>query len=144
MVKFVKKFEDLLKERSTSSKLKAMGMSQQALEGVYKTYFYSIEGFINGNPSKWQVWGLNNLVYSGLNGAEDKSRVRSIVFMWRKHKLVSDEDKLFLRQDLLPWFEASLKAHTKKVFVELMKDFDSKELDKQIQKNYKPTKGEYK
>lgn len=144
MGKFLKKIGEFAKERINSSRIKAQPLSQKTLEAIYKTYFYSMQGFIDGSPSKWQVWGLNNLVYEGLTGTQDKARVRGIVFNWRKQKLVLDDDKDWIVNELKPFFEESLKLHTKKVFLELMKDFDSKKLDADIEKKYKANKGRYK
>jgi len=144
MGKFLKKIGEVVEERKQMSKLKALGMSQKVLEGIYQSYFYSMQGFVDGSPSRWQVWGLNNLVYEGLTGVQDKARVRGIVFNWRKSKLVLDDDKDWIVNELRPFFEASLKLHTKKVFGELMAGVDLAKLDKDISAKYKATKGRYK
>lgn len=122
MGKFVLK--DLLEKAKTVSlakKLdlvwKAKGLSKEAMDKVYAIYFWAIDGFISGEPTKWQVYGWKIYVITGIDteyNLEAKKRCERILKMFKATSVVSHHDIDWIKSDLKPYFENSLKLQTGK------------------------------
>lgn len=122
MGKFVlKDLLDKAKEVSVAKKLdlmwKAKGLSKESLDKVYSIYFWAIDGFASGSPTKWQVYGWKIYVINGVDVEYNKAskvRCERVLKDYSDSKKVSSVDKDFIVKELKPYFENSLKLQTGK------------------------------
>ncbi len=97
--------------------LNAKSMSKEAFEKIYSIYFWSLNGFIFGNPTKWQVYGWRIYVISGIDtefNKESQDRAKRILKDFKRERIVFVEDKNWIQKELKPYFEESLKKQTGK------------------------------
>jgi len=122
MGKFVlKDLLDRAKEVSVAKKIdlmwKTKGLFKESLDKVYAIYFWAIDGFAKGTPTKWQVFGWKIYVINGVDVKYNKAskiRCERILKYFSDSQKVSKVDKDFIVKELKPYFENSLKLQTGK------------------------------
>lgn len=116
MPKFLKKFSDFAAERKASIKMKAAGMQFMTQERQFKLFFYGIDGYISGNPNKFQRLAFNSIVRNvvdkqstcddtGFEGMKIRKRCKII----GKENPISEQSIKWLKEELKPYFEDSLQ-----------------------------------
>lgn len=150
MVKFVKELIDNAKKASTAKKIelicKAKGLSTLTTEKIYSIYFWSIDAFIIGNPSYWQEQGFKLYVVPGIDtqfNLDAKKRCEIILKNYKKNKLVLDEDKVWLKNELKPYFENSMKKQINKT-IDALQAVDEGKIQEFMKQVKKQKKGLYK
>jgi len=96
---------------------KAKGLSKSAMDKVYAIYFWAIDGFACGNPTKWQVYGWKIYVINGVDiqfNLDSKKRCESILKYFKQNAFVKQSDRVWILKELKPYFENSLKVQTGK------------------------------
>lgn len=133
---------DFVKKRKTESKLKALGATGQTLETMFRIYFYAIDGYISCHPNFWQKQAFKLYVIPGIDTDFNliaKKRAENIASKF----VLSPEDITFLKEDLKPYFEESLKKYTKKTF-DMLNPMSDEEITNRIKSEYKAKRGRYK
>ena len=122
LVKFIAKAINGLKTRT---KLQALGQTKMTLDVIYATYFFSINAFLDATPPEkahrlaWRYWVIPS-IDTNFN-LTAKQRAKDILQRVKKNKIVVAEDKTWIREELKPYFEKSLKDQLNKSINELEK-----------------------
>lgn len=150
MVKFVK---DLLKQgkefgarRKFEVLLKAKSMSKVSLDKIYSIYFWALDGFINNNPTKWQVYGWGIYVVNGIDtqfNKDSQDRAKLILKQFKENKVISEEDRSWIKGELKPYFENSLKIQTGKT-IQMLDAVDEGKMTEFLNQVKKEKEGRFK
>jgi hypothetical protein len=116
MKKFLKHFSDFVTERKESIKIKASGLQFMTQERQFKLFFYGIDGYITGNPNKFQRLAFNSVVRNvvdkqstcddaGFEGMKIRKRCKVV----GKENPISEQSINWLKNELKPYFEDSLQ-----------------------------------
>ena len=149
MGKFVKKLKDFAKERKDNAVGMAVGTTFMTHERRYKVFFKGIDGFISGHPNKQEELAFSNLWKYPAYGIDTKynkparTRCKHISKRYRKEKVVSANDILFLENEVKPYFVKSYEDQSGKLFETLGKitDSEAKEAFGLFKKNERNLKG---
>jgi len=128
MGKFLKKIKDsaegFVEARKRGISLNALAQSGMTLEAIYATFFYGIDGYISGAPSKTHRIAFKWWVVGAIDDAYNAPAKRQAKLISKK-KIPSEEDIVFLKDELRPYFEHSLKEQLGKTCEMLAKVDDS-------------------
>jgi hypothetical protein len=123
MGKFVKKFQEFVEERKESIKFKAFGNANFTLEQQYKLFFFALNGFAEGKPSKLQrlAWQIIPEVIDKEFNFEARERAKRV----GKLKRVPEEDIAWIKSELIPYFENSLRQQKQDISELMFKEVTS-------------------
>lgn len=127
MGKFVKKFSDFVKERKESAFSIAGASTFLSTEKRYKLFKKGIDGFLSGKPSKQDelafsiLWAFPGYGIDKKYNRASRKRCKVMSKDWKKKKVVSEEDKKFLKEELIPYVSDSYKRETDNLFSLLSK-----------------------
>lgn len=142
----IKKGKDFGLKRKAQVVLNAKSMSKEGYEKIYSIYFWAMDGFIKGNPSKRQVRGWKIYVIPGIDtefNKESKERAEDILKDFKKDKYIIKEDSDWVEFELKPYFENSLKIQTGKS-IDLLSAVDEGKMKEFLSKVKKEKEGRFK
>ena len=150
--KFVKKFKDFVNDRKDSALNIAGGATYMNIDRQFKMFFLGIDSFIHGNPSKNEELAFTTLWKYPAYGIDKKynhrarDRCKNISKHYRKHKLVLEDDVVFLVGEVRPYFEASYQKQTGNLasLLSEISEFEAKQAFKLFKKSEKTLKGKVK
>jgi hypothetical protein len=144
MGKFVlKDLKKKIQEKGLAEKAKilltAKGMSKVCLDKLYSIYFWSMDGFLSGEPSWWQTEGWKLYVVSGIDSKYNKEaqeRAKQIHSTFKSLRIVHPKDRVWIKEELKPYFEKSLREQTGKTIgmIDAVDEGKMKEFLKQVKK----------
>lgn len=112
MPKFIKKF---IEARKQGAKLNALAQTQFTIEQTYKLYFFGIDGYITGKPGKLHRLVFQQLIWRAID-KQYNNAYRKLVKDIAKKPEPDAADLIFIRDELRPYFENSLRVDTTKTY----------------------------
>jgi len=118
MGKFVKKFGEFVHERKTNIKGFAGAGTFMTIERRYKLFNKGIDGFLFGSPTKQEQLAFTTLWKFPAYGIDKKynmdarKRCKLMSKRMKKEKIVLEEDKVFLKEELIPYIKSSYERET--------------------------------
>jgi hypothetical protein len=112
---------------------------------IYSTYYYALNGYLTGQPTKWQVRAFPYVIV-GVDNKDNQEYVQKLKAIHKKakRKQVFVEQDFELLKEVLKWFEDNCFRDTGKVLSVLGKDFDDHSFNKTYKKLKKTEKGVFK
>lgn len=121
--------EGFVRERKQNILGRAMAGAEFTLEQQFKLFFWGMNGYLNGKPNKRErlVWTalIQNVVDKdstcddeGFVGMRIEERCKLI----GKEKEVSEQNKKWIKEELVPYFEDSLREQVKNVSEPIMQE----------------------
>ncbi len=116
---------DKIKQKISTKKEKiqqdATTMSYMTLDKQFKLFFYAIDGYITTNPNKKQRLAFNSiipLVVDGESTCDDEGyqgmKIKERCKIIGKENPLTEQSITWLKNELKPYFEDSLKTQTNK------------------------------
>jgi hypothetical protein len=121
LVKFIRK---ALEEVKSKTFAETMALSKIGLDTIFSTCYFALDEFEKGHPSwgareAWKIWIIGSIKKG--KGIPKEVLIRSKeVHSESKHGL-TEEDILWIKQVLRPYFDEQLKRETGKVYSMLTK-----------------------
>lgn len=112
---------------------------------IYSTYYYALNGYLTGHPTKWQVRAFPYVIV-GVNNKENQEYVLKLKNIHKKAKkgITFDEQDFELLKEILAWFDENCLRDTGKVLSVLGKNFDDSNFNKTYKKLNQTKKGVFK
>ena len=125
--KFLKGVREKFKRKLTAKQ-------RESFKTIYATYFYAINGFATGSPSKLQRLAMRYYVAKSIDSKYNKDAKKHCIVLSRK-KVLTDKDIGFVNEELLPYVSASLWKDLEMLPEDL--DIDARVTEKAFRKNLK-------
>jgi len=138
LAKFISKFSDKVNNGLTKlkyqTKINTLSQGKMAVESIYSTFFFAIEGFSTGSPAKahrlaWKYWVIPSI--DKKYNSESIDRAKLVLKNLKENKSVSEEDKEWIQKELKPYFEQSLKKQLNKT-IDMIEKIDLLKVEKNI------------
>jgi len=127
LVKFLKGIKKSVRKRLTAKQ-------KESFLTIYNTYFYAIDGFASGNPTKLQRLAMRYYVSKSIDSTYNKIAKKRCVVLSRKKKL-TPKDIEFVDIELREYVQASLWKDLQMLESDL--SLDEKKVEKAFKRNEK-------